>query len=94
MNRILLSVILLSGLVFLVCLVQNSGSLTYNYAMAYPNERTQMPGQTQLYLMGVQRNPWFGVSLASQLIFAVSLLAAAILFLYQKLLAPPQRDAP
>jgi hypothetical protein len=91
MNRILLSVILLSSLVFLVCLVQNSGSSMYSFAMA---SQTQMPSQTQLYLMGIQRNPWFGISLASQLIFAVSLFGAAILFVSQKLLANPQRDAP
>ena len=93
MNKLLRPVIFLSGLVFLICLVQNSGSLTYSYAMAYPNGRTQMPSQMQLYLIGIRCNPWFGVSLTSQLILAVSLFAAAILFVYQKFLAHPQHDA-
>ena len=94
MNRALLSIVFLSGLVFLICLVQNSGSLAYNCAIPYPNGRTQMLSQMQLYLMGVQCNPWFGVSLASQLLLAVSLFASAILFAHQKQVALPQRDAP
>jgi hypothetical protein len=91
MNRILLSVILLSGLMFLICLVQNSGSSTYSFAMV---SQTHMPSQTQLLLMGIKSNPWFGVSLVSQSVFAISGLVGAIFFLRGKIKDSARRDAP
>jgi hypothetical protein len=59
MNRILLSIILLSGLVF---------------------------------LMGIQSNPWFGVSLVSQSVFAISGLVGVIFFLRSKTKYRARRD--
>ncbi len=67
--------------------MQNSGSLTYYQMMPYPNERTQFPNGTQLVLMSIHHNPWIGVSIVSGAVFSMSLLAAAVLFIYRKLLA-------
>lgn len=89
MNRTLLSVILLSGLVFLVCLVQNSGSSAYSFAMA---SQIHMPSRTQLLLMSIQSNPWFGVSLVSQSVFAISGLGGVIFFLCGKMKGRAGRD--
>ena len=74
MNRTLLRVVFLSGLVFLVCLVQNSGSNTYYYMQPYPNERTQFPSEEQVFLMAARQNPWMGADAISGLVLAVSAL--------------------
>jgi hypothetical protein len=89
MNRILLSIILLSGLVFLICLVQNSCSSMYSFAMA---SQIHMPSQTRLLLMGIQSNPWFGISLVSQSVFAISGLVGVIFFLRSKTKYRARRD--